>query len=93
MNQEYGISGISRWSRPRTRGNEPGIRASSGRRFASPTRVAVDRSHGRKDIKKSWGVVRPRLGHPAYTREQAMTAYGYARVSRGSDDGTDTLQN
>ena len=22
-----------------------------------------------------------------------MTAYGYARVSRGRDDGTDTLQN
>ena len=29
----------------------------------------------------------------ANPREQTMTTHGYARVSRGRDDGTDTLQN
>ena len=35
-----------------------------------------------------------RLRHPSNSREQqTMTIYGYARVSRGRDDGTGTLQN
>ena len=35
-----------------------------------------------------------RLRHPSNPREQqTMTIYGYARVSRGRDDGTGTLQN
>ena len=34
-----------------------------------------------------------RCRHPANPREQTMTVCGYARVSRGRDDGTDTLQN
>ena len=34
-----------------------------------------------------------RLRHPSCTREQAMPAYGYARISRGRGDGTDMLQN
>ena len=34
-----------------------------------------------------------RMRHPANPREQTMTVYGYARVSRGRDDGSDTLQN
>ena len=34
-----------------------------------------------------------RLRHAANPREQTMTIYGYARVSGGRDDGTDTLQN
>ena len=31
--------------------------------------------------------------HPFNPRRRTMTVYGYARVSRGRDDGTDTLQN
>ena len=34
-----------------------------------------------------------RLRHPSCTREQAMPAYGYARISHGRGDGTDRLQN
>ena len=35
-----------------------------------------------------------RLRHPSNPREQqTMTIYGYARVSRGRDEGTGTLQN
>ena len=34
-----------------------------------------------------------RLRHPSCSREQAMPAYGYARISRGRGDGTDMLQN
>ena len=35
-----------------------------------------------------------RLRHSRQSpREQTMTLHGYARVSRGRDDGTDTLQN
>ena len=34
-----------------------------------------------------------RMRHPANPREQTMTTYGDARVSRVRDDETDTLQN